>query len=267
MGSGGSASKTTGSTENNIAPELRPLFEQTAGTITGLQPAIAGQAGDFFGQNAQQIPGFTPDQINLANQQLRRAYGDPLSGYETEAANMARGFGQATGPEAAGLAQINQLQNTPFGTLPTTQAAIAAARDPALNELAMAGLGNSDAVGTSLAGAYAPIYAQEMAFRNQAVPQLIQAGQNMASRQQAGAGLLGQIGGIGQQRQSDLINQAFGSQEAARGLQQTQGQSNLNDLLRRQGLFSQFTTGILGGFPALSGTSTISKTTGGGGGK
>jgi hypothetical protein len=263
MGSGGGGT-TKGSTENTIAPELRPLYQNTGDLITNLQPQIAGQYGDFFSSNPQQIPGFTPEQQQLAGMQMGRATGNPYSAYEMQAANMAGGFGNATAPEQAALAQIGQLQNTPFGTLPTTQAAIAAARNPALNDLAMAGLGNSSAVGSSLAGAYAPIYAQEMAFRQGAVPQLAQMGQAMGARGVQGAGLLSQIGGTGQQRASDLITQAAASQEAQRALQETQGQANLADFLRRQGLGTQFTTGILSGMPTITGQTTSSRTSAGG---
>ena len=263
MGGSGGGKQTT-NTSNTIAPELSPLFQNTADLITNLQPGIGNQFGQFFGNQAQQIPGFTGGQQQLSDVQFARAMsGNPLSAYEMQAANYGAGAGGATAPEQAALAQISQLQNTPFGTLPTTQAAIAAARNPALNELAAAGLGNSDAIGTSLAGAYAPIYAQEMAFRQQAVPQLANIGGAMAARGLAGAQLENQIGAMGQQRYSDLINQSMGSQEQMRQIGEAQGAANLQDLLRRQGLGTQFTTGILSGFPALSGTSSVTRTTGG----
>lgn len=267
MGGGGQSGKQT--TTNEIAPELKPLYGQTGDIITGLQPQIADQFTNFFGSNPQQIPSWTPNQQSLADTQMGRAYGNPLSPYEQQAANMASGFGNPNATQQAALSQINQLQNTPFGTLPTTLSAIAAARDPALNELAQAGLGNSSAVGSALAGAYAPIYAQEMAFRNQAVPQLASIGAQLQQGQQTGAGLLGQIGGTGAERQTGLINTAMGTQEQARALQESQAAANYQDFMRQQGLGSQFTTGILGGFsPSIQlGSATTKSTSSGGGGK
>jgi hypothetical protein len=175
-----------------------------------------------------------------------------------------------------------------------------AIRAPVLNDLSLAGLGNSDAVGTALSGAYAPIVAQEMAQRFAAIPMLGQLGNTAASRQlgatgalgdlgagvlqrlqqntgmlgqlgntignrlQQNTGMLGQLGSTGYAQQQGNVG-AYGQSEAERrAIQETQEQAEQQDMLRRQQLAQQFTTGILGGFPSISGSVTKSKQSGGG---
>jgi hypothetical protein len=215
-GSGGSSSN------NPISPELRPLYKQTGQLLQELQPQIAGQFGEFFGNQVQNIPGFTQGQEDIRQYQRKRfEEGEILNPQEMAANN-----------------QLMQLVNSPVGSAPHTIAAMQAARDPVLNDLAASGLGNSDAIGTGLTGAYAPILAQEMALRAQAIPQLQQLGSTFANRQ------------------SQWLNEYGQTEEAARGIQETRGQAELNDVLRRQGLGSQFTTGILGNFPSTTGSTT-----------
>ncbi len=229
MGGGGGSTKTTGSSSNEIAPQLQPLFEQTGGMIQGMQADIAPQFSQFFSAQPQIIPGPTVGQNNLNAAYANQAFG-PSTNAQQDAA-----FGS-----------LMTLANSPVGSSPQTIAAMQAARDPALNDLAMAGLGNSDAVGTSLGGAYAPILAQEMAQRFQAIPMLNQMGATAYGQQQQNLGTYAQ------------------NEEQRRGIAEAQYQAQTADLLRRQGLGSQFTTGILGGFPAISGTVSTQKQTGGG---
>jgi hypothetical protein len=223
---GGPSSSTT----QKIPKELRPLFEQTGQFLTGLQPEIVGQAGQFFGDQTQQIPGLTSGQQDIMALQRQRAFGNPM-----------------TAPEQQALDQINFLTGGPLGSSPATIAAMDAVRNPVLNDLALAGLGNSDAIGSNLAGAYAPILAQEQAMRAGVIPQLTGLGNTLANRQ------------------SNLLSEYGASEEQGRGIEEARGQATLQDLLRRQGLFTDFTTGILGGFPKIGSTKTTSS--GGGIGK
>lgn len=229
MGSSGGATKSSGGTENTIAPELQPLYSQTGGMIQGLQADIAPQFSQFFNAQPQIIPSPTGGQNNLNAAYANQAFGPAMNAQQDAA------FGS-----------LMSLANSPVGSSPQTIAAMQAARDPVLNDLAMAGLGNSDAVGTSLGGAYAPILAQEMAQRFQAIPLLNQLGSTAYGQQQQNLGAYAQ------------------DEEQRRQIAASQYEAQTKDLLRRQGLGTQFTTGILGGFPAISGTTTTSKTSGGG---
>lgn len=223
MGGGGQSSQT----KNEIAPELRPLYKQTGNIIAGLQPEIAGQSPIFFGDQTQQIPGFTGGQEYVNQQLLQRAQGSAL-----------------TGGQQAAQAELLGLIQSPYGQSPAALEAMRAVRNPVLNDLALSGLGNSGAVGESLTGAYAPILAAEMNQRYAAIPQLNALGQ--AEYQQGAQNL-----------------SAYGqSEEQRRGIEEARGQAELQDILRRQGLFSNYTTGILSGFPAISGSTT--KSSGGG---
>lgn len=229
MGSGGGQSGTS-STQNEIAPELQPLFRQTGETIMGLQPMATHGGGQFFNPNIQNIPGFTAGQQAISDFQQQRAFNPQ----------------QLNSSELAAQGQLMDLVNSPVGSAPSTIAAMSAARAPVLNDLALSGLGNSDAVGTNLLGAYAPIIAQEQQMRMQAIPQLQQLGATAANRQ------------------TQTLADYGATQEASRNITETQGKADLADFLRRQGLFSNFTTGLLGGFPSVSGSSTTTKSSGGG---
>lgn len=292
--SSGTSSQTSGST---IAPQLQPLFGNTASMIQNLQGGMP-DFSQFFQSNPQAIPGFTPGQQALGNVYQNRAFGgEQLNAYDTAGTNYAQLAGQLNPLEAAGTpyAQLAGQINAPeqlareqiarftsgdIGQSPVTQAAMAAVRNPALNDLAMAGLGNSDAVKTSLTDAYAPILAQEMATRAGVIPQLAalgqqqragqefganyfgQQGQQLRSGQEFGANFLGQQGQMLDTRQGQRLGEYGTSEEAARQIQAQQGQADLADFLRRQGLGTQFTTGILSGFPSISGSTVVGKTSG-----
>ena len=81
-----------------------------------------------------------------------------------------------------------------------------------------------------------------------------------------GAARLAALGDQLVKRESTLLGEAATSEEALRELAAMQFQSFQQDMLRRQQIASQLTTGILGNFPSVTGTSTVSKTSGGGGG-
>lgn len=192
----------------------------------GLQPDIAGQFPAFFSPNPQFIPGATAGQMDILGMQRARAFGEPR-----------------TPEELAALGQAQNFLSVPFGELPSTLAGMSAIRNPILNEAALAGLGNSDAVTSNLAAGLAPLLESEMRLRASLIPQLASMGGAIAQRQ---SGLLGEYGT---------------SEEALRQIEAKRGEANLLDLLRRQGLGSQFTTGLIQPMP-----STVTKSTTGGGG-
>ena len=313
------------------------------GGVSGFQPSSAqtGLPGtpldEFLFPRPQQIPGFTPQQFDIFGRQQQRAFGPQttpqeqqatgiagrfgqLRGPERQALDLATGFGQLSaselnalglstgfgglrGPELAGLFQVGQFTGGPIGSSPVTQAAIQAARGPVLNDLARAGLGNSGAVGTELAGAFAPILAQEVATRAGVIPQLFNLGQQLRGGDISAAGLQAQVGEaqrrgniqaaqmfqrageaqragdqaqaafLAQQaqtlvaRESQLLGEAGATAEQQRTLQQQQQEAIFNDFLRRQGIGSQLTTGLLGGFPAGLGQGAVTTTEGGGASK
>jgi hypothetical protein len=282
MGSSGGSG--TQATTNNIAPEVKPLFAQTGSAIQSLQPYAFDMMPDLFGQNVQQIPGFTSGQeqtnaflqqqafgnpLNQQQQQtqaqLNQAYNNPYSREQANASDYANWMfkNPATAQEQDAYRSLTQLTNSPIGSSPATQAAMQSLRAPVLNDLALSGMGNSDAVGTALSSAYAPIVAQEMQQRFAAIPMLSQMGSNIAGRQMGNTamlndignavsgrqmqttGMLGQLGQTGYAQQQGNLG-AYGQSEAERrGIGEAQGQAVQQDLLRRQGLAQQWTTGIL----------------------
>lgn len=221
---GGSGSSTTTS-QASIAPELQPLFAQTASNVMGLQNNPNAKLDPFLNSQPQYIPQMSPEQQALLQYQGSRAFG-PI----------------ATGPEMAGLNQYSQLFGGQIGQSPYTQQATYAASRPMLNELSMAGLGNSSAVSNVMSEAALPYIGKEIDMRYNAVPQLFNLGQTLSGRQSA---LLGEYGqGLGQQQ--DLAGQ--------------QAEANFNDFLRRQALSQSLTTGVLGTLPTTGLTNSTSTT-------
>jgi len=234
MGSSG-ATKTSGSSTNEIAPELQPLYSQTGGMIQGMQADIAPQFGGpngFFSTNPQFIPGFTDVGNTMAQNQIDR--------YNQYQAN------PYTPVELDTLAGIRAMTSGPLGQSPQTLAAMNAVRTPVLNDMALAGMGNSDAIASNLAGAFSPILAQEMAARQSLLP------------------LEAQMSQTGFNRQPGLAADVMNTQDIYRQIEAAQAQANTADFLRRQQLGQSLTTGVLGGFPSVSGTISSSKQTGGG---
>lgn len=81
-----------------------------------------------------------------------------------------------------------------------------------------------------------------------------------------GARRLAEIGDTLVKRESTLLGEAGASEETIRQLRAQQAEAITNDLLRRQAIALNLTTGLMGGFPAVGGQTTVSKTSGGGGG-
>ena len=191
--SGGGGSSNTTSTAS-IAPELQPLFAQTGTTVAGLQNQITPQFNEFFASQVQDIPGFTQGQMDINRQLRSQAFGPALNQPQQDAYN-----------------SLTILINSPVSSFPAIIASMHAIRSPVLNDLALAGLGNSDAVGSELGNAYAPILAQEMAQRYAAIPQLHQLGTTAFSQGQQNLGAYG------------------ASEEQQRGILETRGQAELAD--------------------------------------
>jgi len=232
MGGSGQGGGGTTETKASIAPELQPLFKQTAGSVMDLQNNPNANLAPYLNSNPQQIPQMSPEQQQLLQFQGQRAYGPQL-----------------TGAENAGLNQYAQLFGGQIGQSPYTQQAIQAASRPMMNELALAGLGNSSAVSNVMSEAALPYIGKEIEMRYNAVPQLFNLGQTLSGRQSA---LLGEYGqGLGQQQ--DLASQ--------------QAEANFNDFLRRQSLSQSLTTGVLGTLPTTGLTNSTSKSTQSGGSK
>lgn len=222
-GSGGGGSTST--TRASIAPQLRPLFSQTAGEIMRLQNLPSTALDPFTQSQPQYIPQFSPEQNALLQFQGARAFGPVI-----------------TGQEMGGLNQLSMLTGGEVGTSPYTQQAIQAASRPMLNELSMAGLGNSSAVSNVMSEAALPYIGKELDYRMQSVPMLMGLGQTLSGRQSA---LLGEYGqGLGAQQ--DLAAQ--------------QAEANFNDFLRRQAISQQLTTGVLGTLPTTGLTNSTTKT-------
>ena len=231
MGSGG-GSGGGGSTEStqqaSIAPELQPLMGQTGAIVSNIQHDYAWpfMLNEAFNPNPQQIPGFTPVQEDIGNFQRMRAFTPVLNS-----------------SEQAAQQGLMDLTNSPFGEAPWTKAAMQAARTPILNDAALAGLGNSDALVSNLGSAYAPILAQEEQQRWQAIPQLQNLGQTQANRESQYLGELGT------------------TEEKRRAITEARNAALFNDFMRRQGLSSDFTNRVLGGFNVNAGGTTTSSTT------
>jgi len=255
---------------------MRSLVAGTTGRLGGWQDwidqgtygiggeGVPGGAPNLFAQmflpKVQNIPGLTPEQQNIQGMQMSRATGDPMTSQEGRAQQIASGFGQLTNPEQQAIDQVNYLTSGPLGSSPATQAAMAAARTPALQDMALAGLGNSDAVGSNLTAAYAPILAQEMQLRGQVIPQLAGIGSRQVQGNMAETDFLKNLGTTLSGRQSGLMGEAFAGQEAGRQIGAQQGEAEYNDFLRMLNAASGVSTGILGQFPlAASSKSTGSQ--------
>lgn len=220
---------------------------------------------------------------------------------ESSAMDIGTGFGNLRFPEELALLQANELVGGPIGSSSATQAAMAAVTPRIQNEATMMGLGRSGAPLEALASAYGPIVAQEIAGRQAMIPQFFGLGQNLrtgditqanqltnianAARQGSvqaaqiqaqiaqaqrtgdiqGAAQLAALGNQLVKRESDLLGEAANSEEALRELAAMQFQAFTQDAARRQQIAQQLTTGVLGGFPTVTGQTSISKTKGGGG--
>jgi len=66
------------------------------------------------------------------------------------------------------------------------------------------------------------------------------------------------------QRESRLLGEAGEEEERQRAFAAQQQEANFQDFLRRQGIASNLTTGLLGGLPSITGSRTVSSSSGGG---
>jgi hypothetical protein len=250
----GSGSTQASNSQTQYPVQLQPLIQTTGDTLRNAQTNVvngtwgADAQGNSllqqsFAPHPQDIPNLTPGQQQLSQMQLGAANTDPRTPEQIAAAGQV---GQSNNQIAAMNWQANQLTGGPLGQSPATISAMNAVRGPALNDLALAGLGNSDAVGSSTAAAYAPILAQEMQMRANVLPQYNAAAQTLQGNAQTLGGLGSQA--YGQQQQNEQT--AFGSQEAQRQIEAQRGQASYNDFLRQINATSGVTTGILGQVPA-----------------
>jgi hypothetical protein len=264
----------TSSQSSNSQPQypmpIQGLMYQTGDLLSDLQNSLVGGGlgtapggQDVLGMNAQgqnlyqqmfspkvqNIPGLTPGQQNVLRILGARAGQDPFSSYDVHGANLASAAGVTNPFEQAALGQIDQFTGGPIGSSPATIAAMKAARDPALNDLALAGLANSDAVGSNLTAAYAPILAQEMAIRSGVIPQLAQMGQNLRGGTEFGANFFGNLGNTLEQRTGARLGEYNAAEEAQRQIAAQIGQAEYNDFLRQINAASSLSTGLLGQAP------------------
>lgn len=295
-----------------ITPQER-VSQLFSGTLGRLRPTEVGAI-----DNTSTLGSMRPEEAAAAG--IGTGFGK-LRFPEAGALNLSSRFGDLRFPEFAALQQIERFTGGEIGESPVTKAAMASIRPKVLNELALAGLGTSGAVGSDLAAAYAPIVAQEIATRAQVIPQLTQLGQQLrggdiqAANVQASIGqalrtgdvtqaqqlitignaaragnaqaaqILAQIGQAQRtgdlataknlaelgatlaSRESALLGEAATSEEGARQLEAQQYEGITQDMLRRQQIAQQLVTGVLGGFPAISGQTVTTRGGGGATGK
>jgi hypothetical protein len=161
----------------------------------------------------------------------------------------------------ATAAATYSMMNTalsPAGTDPASQAGIAAIENqyqtrtlPGVqNQMALAGLGRSDALGASIADARAQTTAAEVPLVQQSVQNQINAQQPLAAQ--------------GQYLQQLPVQQAqtsFQAQEAQRQLQQSQLAEQQQNFLRNQQITQGITSAVTGMAPATFGSTGANLTT------
>lgn len=249
MGSGGSSGQgtvTQGATPQ-IPAELRPLIKQSAAGITAAQKAQP--LSDLFNPMVQNVPDLTPLQQLLIQRQVGFALpggnaGSALTPNMPTGGSMTdtSGLGSASSPELASLMQLMQTTGGPVGSSPTTQQGMGVLENqfnqttlPTIqNQLALAGLGNSGAVGRSIgdarsgvAAATTPLLQQEVQNRMQSAQQLQQLGGTLAGRER-----------------SD-VNAAMGAAGQQYDIAAQQAQAQFNDAQRRAALTEQVNFGPL----------------------
>lgn len=265
MGGGGQSGKTTTINEAQplIAPEVSPLIKSS---VARFMEAQAGGPSmlSLLSPTPQNIPGQTGVEQFFSNMML--GLGSPGTQFDA-AGNLAQPQGGsgttspapqsldamnwATSPELLALNQIMQMTGGPIGSSPATQEGKAALERqyqqetlPSIqNQMQLAGLGNSGALGESLsrarggvASATVPLLQQEMVDRMNAVNQL--------------AGL----GGTLAQRERSDISGALQTAGTPREIQTQQEQAKFLDQQRVQALIEQLVMGPLNIFgPSLIG--------------
>jgi len=317
MGTGRSSQTQTAT----IPDELKPLINASVLQAMGLQEAMP--ITGFSEPHPQTVPGLTPQQealigqtigfsqappgswldqqaFNMANQagssnpfqgQAMGFAGQAASGnqYQGQSSSMATGAGNLMGPEQEAMAGLGLFSQGQLGQAPATIAAQQAFQQfevPTIEQnLALAGLGRSGAVGTAIAEgearALVPFLTAEMMNRLQAAQTQAGIGSAQGNRQVQGAGVLsqlaqnatqgqlgaaqvaatlggqaiqGQLGGaqLIQGLATTLANRARSDTQAAleaagipRQVAAQQAEAEFNDFMRRQQLSASATLGPL----------------------
>lgn len=235
MGGGGGRQTASSQSTATIPSELSPLFSQTGTTAQQFQQAAP--LAPFLAPSPFPVAGLSPTQqfaIGQLPALTQRSFGEQAG--QQALLNFATGD---IGQSPAVLAALDAFQST---VEPRVQ-----------NQLALAGLGNSGALGQEL----------QSAFIGQLQP-LFQQG---LQQQQAAATQLADIGS----RENQRVGQQIQLAQQLGQVQQAAEQARINqiqqDFLRRQALAEQALFGPLGQFlPTAIGQTTTSSTPSQGGG-
>lgn len=221
MGGGGERTVTTNSAD--LAPELKPLFQQSAGRVMGLQDAAPLQP--FLQSSPLQIAGLSPIQqqavartprlFDLQDQTQQYAGVKPLQ------------IADLSPTQRAAIGQVGNVYETAgkrvTGETLRDSPAIAAARDTfrssavpnIVDQLTLSGLGRSTAVPNAIARAEAefllPVIQSELGREENAIARDAQI----------------RLAGIGQGLQAGDVERSVGQQR---------NEAEYQDFLRRQGL-------------------------------
>lgn len=236
MGGGGSERVITQTQQGaQVPPELRPLFGQTS--------ALAGQF-----QRAASLDPFAQERVFPVS---------PLAPLQQAAIGNVPFLGQAPVPEQLGILGQAGFLGGPTETSPAVQAAVQGLESQIFprvqNQLALAGLGRSGALGQEL---------QQQAFGS-----LLPVFQQGLQQQQVAAQNLANIGNIQAQRGFQQQQAALRAGELQRSPEQQAIEEQRADFLRRQALAEKGLFAPLGGFiPSTIGQTSTSQQQGGGGG-
>lgn len=232
MGGGQSGkSTTTNAAQPLIDPTVQPLVASSAEKFLQAQNQ-APDLATLLSPSPQQIPGQTPVEQLLASLQL---------GVATPA-NPLDATSYATSPEQDALSQIAQLTGGPIGSSPATLEAIKALEtqytqqtQPTIqNQMMLAGLGNSGALGESLARARSGVSAAEVPLFQQEIQDRMNA-----------VNALSGIGGTLAQRQAGDVSTALQTAGTPREIQTQQQQAQFLDTQRIQAMIEQLVMGPL----------------------
>ena len=230
-GGGGGRTNTTTTNQVNVPPAVQELQSSVLPQVT--------QAANNLPLTSFQ--GAMPTAVQ------------PMSGAQSAAVDTLTGQLNAPINPATAAATYGLLNTalSPAGTDPASQAGIAAIENqyqtrtlPSVqNQMALAGLGRSDALGASINDARAQTTAAEVPLIQQSVQNQIGALQPLAAQGQYLQGL------PVQQAQT-----AFQAQEAQRQLQQAQLQEQQQNFLRNQAITEAITSSVTGMAPATFGS-------------
>lgn len=243
-----------------VIPQLAGIGQQQrGGEIAGAQVAQrlgeAQRAGDTSAVQAYQRAGEALRQGDVAAAQNFMRAGDAqrqggLSGAQIES---SIGQAQRAGDTSAVQAFMGAGEALRRGDQAGAQMFMAAGQAQRSGDIAQAG----NLMNIAQAARNGSVQAAQIQS---------QIAQAMRTGDLAGAQQLAQLGNQLVQRESTLLGEAATSEEANRELAAMQFQSFQQDMLRRQQLAQSLTTGVLGGFPTVTGSTTVSRTRGGGAG-